>query len=87
MKLPDGTARSLSFTAVTAPGAGLPGTFEIGIDAATTRDNAMAAVAASITALMAGDDAKTSSAMPPLRNSSRSRPGASFRSAPIRSRS
>jgi flagellar hook-associated protein 3 FlgL len=62
-RLPDGTARSLSFTAVTAPGAGLPGTFEIGSDAATTRDNAMAAVAASITALMAGDDAKTSSAI------------------------
>jgi flagellar hook-associated protein 3 FlgL len=75
VKLPDGTARSLSFTAVTAPGAGLPGTFEIGTDAATTRDNAMAAVAASITALMAGDDAKTSSAIAAAREFFAQSPG------------
>jgi flagellar hook-associated protein 3 FlgL len=61
--LPDGTARSLSFSAVAAPSAGLPGTFEIGATAAATRDNALAAVSASITALMAGDDAKTSSSI------------------------
>jgi flagellar hook-associated protein 3 FlgL len=63
VRLPDGTLTSLSFTAVTAPGAGLPGTFDIGIDAASTRTNAMNAVSAAITALMQGDDAKASSSV------------------------
>jgi flagellin-like hook-associated protein FlgL len=63
VQLPDGTLTSLAFTAVAAPGSGLPGTFIIGASAAATRTSAMTAVQASIAALMQSDDAKAASAI------------------------
>ena len=75
VQLPDGTLTSLSFTAVAAPSAGLPGTFDIGVDAATTRTNALNAVTASITALMQSDDAKSASAIAAAREFFAQTPG------------
>jgi flagellar hook-associated protein 3 FlgL len=61
VELPDGTVQSLSFTAVVGPPG--PGEFQIGANAAITRDNASAAVAAALNALTLSDDFRASSSI------------------------
>lgn len=58
--LPDGTAQTLSFTAVAAGPVG-PGQFLAGTTAAEARDNARAAVEAALVALTGSDDYQASS--------------------------
>jgi flagellar hook-associated protein 3 FlgL len=60
-QLPDGTVQILSFTAVAGPAG--PGEFQIGVDAATTRDNASAAITTALSALTAADDFRASSSV------------------------
>ena len=87
VKLPDGTARSLSFTAVTAPGAGLPGRSRSASTRPPPATTPWLPSRRRSRRTWRATTRKRAPRSPPPRNSSRSRPGASFRPAPIRSRS
>ena len=73
VRLPDGAVQSLTFTAVAGPPG--PGEFQIGVDAATTRDNASAAVAAALNTLTASDEFRASSTVAAAREFFAQSPG------------